>query len=80
MDLIVINLFNSPTLADCKQAVDFFLNLRHYRLVLSNIEQSLYLMFSVIWSIEKSICEAITQVFVKNYFHVPPTVPPAYIL
>ncbi|CAF5144802.1 unnamed protein product, partial [Rotaria sp. Silwood1] len=74
MDLIeqanqhVVNLFNSPTLADCKQAVDFFVNLRHYRLVLPNIEQSLRLMFSLIWSVDKSICEAITQAFVKIYF------------
>ena len=80
MDLIeqanrhVVNLFNSPTLADCKQAVDFFVNLRHYRLVLPNIEQSLRLMFSLIWSVDKSICEAITQAFVKIYFDVAPTV------
>jgi len=85
MDLIeqanrhVVNLFNSPTLADCKQAVDFFVNLRHYRLVLPNIEQSLRLMFSLIWSVDKSICEAITQAFVKIYFDVAPTVPPAYV-
>lgn len=80
MDLIeqanrhVVNLFNSPTLADCKQAVDFFVNLRHYRLVLPNIEQSLRLMFSLIWSADKSICEAITQAFVKIYFDVAPTI------
>jgi hypothetical protein len=85
MDLIeqanrhVVNLFNSPTLADCKQAVDFFVNLRHYRLVLPNIEQSLRLMFSLIWSVDKSICEAITQAFVKIYFDVAPTVPQAYV-
>ncbi|CAM4768442.1 unnamed protein product [Rotaria magnacalcarata] len=85
MDLIeqanrhVVNLFNSPTLADCKQAVDFFVNLRHYRLVLPNIEQSLRLMFSLIWSVDKSICEAITQAFVKIYFDVAPTVPVAHI-
>ncbi|CAF0722341.1 unnamed protein product [Rotaria sordida] len=83
MDLIeqanrhVVNLFNSPTLADCKQAVDFFVNLRHYRLVLPNIEQSLRLMFSLIWSVDKSICEAITQAFVKIYFDVGPTIPSA---
>ncbi|UJR35385.1 hypothetical protein I4U23_028142 [Adineta vaga] len=85
MDLIeqanrhVVNLFNSPTLADCKQAVDFFVNLRHYRLVLPNIEQSLRLMFSLIWSIDKSICEAITQAFVKIYFDVAPTIPAAHV-
>ncbi|CAF1330307.1 unnamed protein product, partial [Adineta ricciae] len=85
MDLIeqanrhVVNLFNSPTLADCKQAVDFFVNLRHYRLVLPNIEQSLRLMFSLIWSADKSICEAITQAFVKIYFDVAPTVPAAHV-
>jgi hypothetical protein len=85
MDLIeqanrhVVNLFNSPTLADCKQAVDFFVNLRHYRLVLPNIEQSLRLMFSLIWSVDKSICEAITQAFVKIYFDVGPTIPTAYL-
>ncbi|CAF0761874.1 unnamed protein product [Rotaria sp. Silwood1] len=85
MDLIeqanqhVVNLFNSPTLADCKQAVDFFVNLRHYRLVLPNIEQSLRLMFSLIWSVDKSICEAITQAFVKIYFDVGPTIPSAHV-
>jgi hypothetical protein len=85
MDLIeqanrhVVNLFNSPTLADCKQAVDFFVNLRHYRLVLPNIEQSLRLMFSLIWSIDKSICESITQAFVKIYFDVGPTIPRGHI-
>ena len=85
MDLIeqanrhVVNLFNSPTLADCKQAVDFFVNLRHYRLVLPNIEKSLRLMFSLIWSVDKSICEAITQAFVKIYFDVPPTISAAYV-
>jgi hypothetical protein len=75
----VVNLFNSPTLADCKQAVDFFVNLRHYRLVLPNIEQSLHLMFSLIWSVDRSICEAITQAFVKIYFDVGPTIPAAYL-
>ncbi|CAF1328694.1 unnamed protein product, partial [Adineta ricciae] len=85
MDLIeqanrhVVNLFNSPTLADCKQAVDFFVNLRHYRLVLPNIEQSLRLMFSLIWSADKSICEAITQAFVKIYFDVAPTISAAHV-
>ncbi|CAF2846393.1 unnamed protein product [Rotaria sp. Silwood2] len=55
MDLIeqtnrhVVYLFNSFTLTDCKQVVDFFVNLRHYHLVLPNIEQSLRLMFSLIW-------------------------------
>ncbi|CAF1256139.1 unnamed protein product [Rotaria sordida] len=85
MDLIeqanrhVVNLLNSPTLGDCKQVVDFFVNLRRYRLVLANIEQSLRLMFSLIWSLDKSICEAITQAFVKVYFDVAPTVPPPRI-
>ena len=85
MDLIeqvnrhVVNLFNSPTLADCKQAVDFFVNLRHYRLVLPNIEQSLRLMFSLIWSSDKSICEAIAQAFVKIYFDIPPTISSVYV-
>ncbi len=60
---------------DCKQAVGFFVTLRHYHLVLSNIEDSLRLLFSLIWSVDKSICEAITQAFVKIYFDVPPTVP-----
>ncbi|CAF4028298.1 unnamed protein product, partial [Rotaria sordida] len=80
MDLIeqanryVVNLFNSPTLADCKQAIDFFVKLRHYRLTLPNIEQNIRLMFSLIWSVDKSICETITQAFVKIYFDVSPTI------
>ncbi|CAF1001499.1 unnamed protein product [Rotaria sordida] len=82
MDLIeqanrhVVYLFNSFTLTDCKQVVDFLANLRHYRLVLPNIEQSLRLMFSLIWPLDKSICKAITQTLVKIYFDVTPIVLP----
>jgi hypothetical protein len=36
-------------------------------------------MFSLIWSVDKSICEAITQAFVKIYFDVGPTIPAAYL-
>ncbi|CAF1479518.1 unnamed protein product [Rotaria sordida] len=85
MDLIeqanrhVVYLFNSFTLTDCKQVVDFFVNLRHYRLVLPNIEQSLRLMFSLIWPLDKSICKAITQTLVKIYFDVTPIVLPLYV-
>ncbi|CAF0981942.1 unnamed protein product [Rotaria sordida] len=33
-------------------------------------------MFSLIWSLDKSICKAITQTLVKIYFDVTPTVLP----
>ncbi|CAF1489932.1 unnamed protein product [Rotaria sordida] len=85
MDLIeqanrhVVNLFNSSTVADCKEAIHFFVNLHHYRLILPNIEQNLRSMFILIRSVDKSICEAITQAFVKIYFDVGPTVPLAYV-
>ncbi|CAF4311672.1 unnamed protein product, partial [Rotaria sordida] len=39
-----------------------------------NIQQNLRLMFSLIWSVDKSKCEAITQAFVKIYFDVSPTI------
>ncbi|CAF0957622.1 unnamed protein product [Rotaria sordida] len=66
MDLIeqanrhVVYLFNSFTLTDCKQVVDFLANLRHYRLVLPNIEQSLRLM-------KKITTEPITDALWKFY-------------
>ncbi|CAF4249049.1 unnamed protein product, partial [Rotaria sordida] len=71
----VVNLFNSPTLADCIQAIDFFVNIRHYRLTWPNMEQNLRLMFRLIWSVDESKCKAITQAFVKICFDVSPTIP-----
>ncbi|CAF4391413.1 unnamed protein product, partial [Rotaria sordida] len=66
----VVNLFNSPTLADCIQAIDFFVNIRHYRLTWPNMEQNLRLMFRLIWSVDESKCKAITQALVKICFDV----------
>ncbi|CAF3594752.1 unnamed protein product, partial [Rotaria sp. Silwood2] len=80
MDLIeqangrVANLFNSRTSADFIQAIDFFVNLRHYRRTLPTMEQNLRLMFRLIWSVNESKCKAITQAFVKICFDVSPTI------
>ncbi|CAF4224846.1 unnamed protein product [Rotaria sp. Silwood2] len=84
MDLIeqangrVANLFNSRTSADFIQAIDFFVNLRHYRRTLPNMEQNLRLMFRLIWSVNESKCKAITQAFVKICFDVSPTIARMY--
>ncbi|CAF1553514.1 unnamed protein product, partial [Rotaria sp. Silwood1] len=59
----VVNLFNSPTLADCIQAIDFFVNIRHYRLTWPNMEQIL----------------PITQAFVKICFDLSPIIPQIHI-
>ncbi|CAF3988780.1 unnamed protein product [Rotaria sp. Silwood1] len=75
----VVNLFKSPTLADCIQAIDFFVNLRHYRPTLPNMEQNLRLMFRLIWSVNESKCKALRQAFVKFCFDVSPTIPPIHI-